>query len=125
VRRWVLFWCVQSYAWAWNAPAALQLAGHELAPDPYSKPIVLAPDPYAVSNHGARPPLMNARSRRARSVGRLAPNAQVGASAALAPLPYAGEMPERELARPSSQALALAASPYGRAGTPALAPDPY
>lgn len=126
VRRWVLFWCVQSYAWAWDAPAAVQPVGFELAPDPYLSPFVLAPDPYpGASDDAPQPRAVHRRPFRAAVAARLAPSPYEAASASLAPMPYAGRMPERELARPSSQPLTLAASPYEGPGTAALAPDPY
>lgn len=126
VRGWVLVWCVQAYAWAWDAPAAMQPAGYELAPNPYLSPIELAPDPYpAAGDDAAPPPVANRRPLRAHVAARLAPSPYEAASASLAPMPYAGRMPERELAQPSSQPLTLAASPYEGPGTPALAPDPY
>lgn len=124
---WVLFWCVQSYAWAWDAPAAYQADGQELAPDPYAPPVALAPDPYALTRDTAPLPLeVNHRSRRAHADAQLAPSPYEGmAKASLAPMPYAGAMGAREVARPSAQPLALAASPYDRSSTPDLAPDPY
>lgn len=126
MRRWVLFCCVQSYAWAWDAPAAVQSAGHELAPDPYASSLVLAPDPYAgAPDMGRSPAQLNGKSRRAHVSARLAPSPYDGASSSLAPMPYAGRMPGREIARPSAQPLALAASPYDRWAAPELAADPY
>ena len=126
MRGWVLFWCVQSFAWAWDAPAAVERAPRELAPDPYSRAFELAPDPHARSNDApGAPALVNRRSRRSPVAARLAPSPYHFAQASLAPMPYVGGMPERELARPSSQPLSLAASPYDRQRMPELAPDPY
>ena len=122
MRRWVLFWCAQSYAWAWDAPAAVQSAGHELASDPYAVPFVLAPDPYPAASGAEKMSAMNRRSRRGRVAGQLAPSPY--GAAGLAPMPYAGRLPERALARPSAQPLALAASPYVSSSLD-LAPDPY
>jgi hypothetical protein len=122
-----LFWCVLSFAWAWDAPAAYQPATRELAPDPYSSSFVLAPSPYPVTSDTRKAPAqVNRRSRRAQLLdARLAPSPYEAPSAWLAPMPYAGRLPERERARPSAQPLALAASPYARAATAELAPDPY
>jgi hypothetical protein len=125
VRGWVVFWCVQSFAWAWDAPAAYQPAG-QLAVDPYSAPFVLAPNPYpATRDTRNASPLANRRARRAPAGAGLAPSPYDVERAALAPMPYAGRIPEREIARPSSRALALAASPYLDRTSPELAPDPY
>jgi hypothetical protein len=127
VRGWVLFWCVQSFAWAWDAPAAYLSEARELAPDPYSPWSVLAPDPYLLDGDLARKlSLANRRTRAARAAAaRLAPSPYPSRIAALAPMPYEGRMPARELARPRAQPLALAGSPYERAAGLELAPDPY
>jgi hypothetical protein len=122
----MLFCCVQAFAWSWDAPAAYQPAAHELAPDPYSSSFVLAADPYPIpSGTGQSRSRVNRPARLARSSARLAPSPYGPGRAGLAPMPYQGQLPERELARPSAQALALAGSPYEHAASRDLAPDPY
>jgi hypothetical protein len=125
VRRWVLVCCVQWCAWAWDAPAAVESAEHELAPNPYWSPLVLAPNPYPDASNAGEASVLNRRSRPARVAGQRASSPYGAGSASLAPMPYAGRMPGRELARPSPRPLALAASPYDRLATPELASDPY
>jgi hypothetical protein len=127
VLGWELFCCVPSMAWAWAPPAAHLSVARELAPDPCSPSFVLALDPYALDGERAREPsLANRRTRAARAAAaRLAPSPYPSPIAALAPMPYQGQTPAREPARPRAQPLALAGSPYEPATGLELAPDPY